>query len=109
SDGSIARYVPKIAVLNNISLDHKTMDELRALFRDFLARARTAVLNLDDAETVALAAHIPAERKITYSLRDSSADLLASAIVPGPDGITFKVFERKSGTTAAVDLRVPGR
>src|SRR5690606_12778848 len=32
SDGSIALYEPAVAVLNNISLDHKSMDELRALF-----------------------------------------------------------------------------
>lgn len=29
SDGSIARYVPRVAVLNNVSLDHKALDELR--------------------------------------------------------------------------------
>src|ERR1043166_2646320 len=39
SDGSIALYAPKIAVVNNISLDHKSMDELRALFSDFVAKA----------------------------------------------------------------------
>ena len=48
SDGSIALYRPKIAVLNNVSLDHKSMEELRALFGDFLARAETAVINRDD-------------------------------------------------------------
>src|ERR1051325_10149247 len=42
SDGSIALYAPMIAVVNNISLDHKTMEELRGLFSDFVARARTA-------------------------------------------------------------------
>ncbi len=47
SDGSITRYTPHIAVVNNISLDHKSMDELRALFRDFVAKAENAVLNLD--------------------------------------------------------------
>ena len=30
SDGSIALYTPRIAVLNNISLDHKSLEELRA-------------------------------------------------------------------------------
>ncbi|WP_339426902.1 Mur ligase family protein, partial [Pseudomonas proteolytica] len=34
SDGSIALYTPKIAVLNNVSLDHKSLEELRALFAD---------------------------------------------------------------------------
>ena len=37
SDGSIALYRPEIAVLTNISLDHKEMDELRSLFAAFLA------------------------------------------------------------------------
>ena len=32
SDGSIALYSPTVAVVNNISLDHKSMEELRALF-----------------------------------------------------------------------------
>jgi UDP-N-acetylmuramate--alanine ligase len=109
SDGSIARYVPKIAVLNNISLDHKTMDELRALFRDFLAKARTAVLNLDDAETVSLAANVSDDRKITYSLKDATADLFASDIRPGPDGIAFAVRDRQSGAAVSVHLKVPGR
>ena len=36
SDGSIALYRPEIAVLTNISLDHKEMDELRQLFAGFL-------------------------------------------------------------------------
>jgi UDP-N-acetylmuramate--alanine ligase len=39
SDGSIARYQPTIAVVNNIALDHKSMDELRALFAGFVSKA----------------------------------------------------------------------
>jgi hypothetical protein len=31
SDGSIAAYRPGIAVLNNVSLDHKSLEELRGL------------------------------------------------------------------------------
>src|ERR1700755_991263 len=57
SDGSIAFYEPRIAVVNNISLDHKSLDELRALFGGFIAKAQTVVLNLDNAETAALAAN----------------------------------------------------
>src|SRR6516165_6605672 len=33
SDGSIAFFEPRVAVVNNISLDHKSLDELRSLFR----------------------------------------------------------------------------
>src|SRR5271167_5258893 len=37
SDGSIALFAPHVAVVNNISLDHKSLDELRTLFRGFIA------------------------------------------------------------------------
>jgi UDP-N-acetylmuramate--alanine ligase len=56
SDGSIALYAPKVAVVTNISLDHKSMDELRTLFRDFIGKAKVPVLNLDNDETKLLAA-----------------------------------------------------
>src|SRR4029453_3891512 len=36
SDGSIAFFAPRVAVVNNISLDHKSLDELRMLFRGFV-------------------------------------------------------------------------
>ncbi|MET0295134.1 MAG: Mur ligase family protein [Phenylobacterium sp.] len=55
SDGSIARYQPTIAVVNNVALDHKSMEELRQLFGDFVGKAQAAVLNLDNDETAELA------------------------------------------------------
>jgi UDP-N-acetylmuramate--alanine ligase len=90
SDGSIARYSPHIAVVNNIALDHKTMDELRALFAAFVAKAKVAVLNLDNPETAALVS----DKSITYSLSDSRADLLACDLTPAQDGISFQVISR---------------
>jgi UDP-N-acetylmuramate--alanine ligase len=44
SDGSIALYRPEVAVLTNVSLDHKEMAELRALFAGFLGAAKKAVV-----------------------------------------------------------------
>jgi len=102
SDGSIARYAPTIAVVNNVALDHKSMDELRALFRDFAAKARTAVLNLDNAETAALAAALPRERLLTYSAQ-GLADFTAHEIEPAPDGVAFTV----RGRDAEARLRLP--
>lgn len=109
SDGSIARYHPRVAVVNNISLDHKTMDELRALFRGFVAKSEVAVLNLDNDETAALAAELPPARVLTYSLSNAKADLLASDIAPLQGGIAFRVGERNGDAPVAVRLRVPGR
>jgi UDP-N-acetylmuramate--alanine ligase len=108
SDGSIARYVPTIAVVNNIAWDHKPLDELRGLFTDFAAKARTVVLNLDNAETAALARGVGAGKAITYSLTDPGADLFGRALAPAPDGIGFEVVERSSGAATAIRLRAPG-
>jgi len=106
SDGSIARYTPHVAVVNNISLDHKSMDELRRLFADFTGKAKTTVLNLDNDETAALAERRK-DRCITYSLEDGRADLLAQDIAPQPDGIAFTVVA--SGARYPARLQVPGR
>jgi UDP-N-acetylmuramate--alanine ligase len=132
SDGSIARYTPGIAVLNNVAEDHKSLDELRRLFVDFLAKARTAVVNLDNDETAAIEARLanadaaageavkpaspvcyaegaPATRRLTFSLKDPAADYFARDLAPAPDGIAFVAIERASGATAPIKLRVPGR
>ncbi len=107
SDGSIAMFNPKIAVLNNIALDHKSMDELRALFGGFVDRADVAVLNLDNEETRALASMRTAP-KITYSMGDHDGDLIAEHISPQPFGVSFAVAGR-DGERASVRLRMPGR
>jgi UDP-N-acetylmuramate--alanine ligase len=99
SDGTIALYRPDIAVLNNIALDHKSMEELRALFGDFVARARVAVLNADSAEVMALRP----EGAITYSLGNAPADLVAQHISERRDGVDFTVND------FPISLQVPGR
>jgi len=109
SDGSIALFSPRVAVLNNITQDHKSLDELRTLFRDFIATADTAVLNLDDPETVALLPEIATEEVITFGLIDHGADLYADRLEPFPDGIAFTATNRRSDETARVQLPVPGR
>ncbi len=108
SDGSIALFRPKVAVVNNVSLDHKPMDELRTLFRHFVGTAERAVLNLDNVDTAALAGGAEAHGALTYSLRDARANVLALAPIPAPDGIAFGVRSREGGATVPVQLRVPG-
>lgn len=109
SDGSIALYRPTIAVVNNISLDHKSMEELRVLFGDFAGKARAAVVNLDNEETAALAARLDPSRRVSFSLAGAAADLVASDLRPARAGVGFTVTDRRSGETAAVELPVPGR
>ena len=108
SDGSIAFFRPRVAVLNNISLDHKSLDELRSLFRGFIAGADIVVLNLDNAETAALSVDLKPGKAVTYSLGIAHADLLASLPVPSPAGIAFQVKARDAGENVLVNLKVPG-
>ena len=98
SDGSIALYTPDIAVLNNVALDHKSMEELRALFGAFVGRARVAVVNADNDEALALAG----ENARTFGIA-AAADFRATDIVERPDGVSFLV------NGAAVNLAVPGK
>ncbi len=107
SDGSIAAYEPTIAVVNNIALDHKSMDELRILFSGFVNRAEVAVLNLDNEETAALLLKTKVRAR-TFSLRSGLADLHATNIIPAPDGVAFTALERDGRASAEVRLNVPG-
>ena len=89
SDGSITLYRPDVAVLTNISLDHKEMDELRGLFAGFLKSSRQAVLNLDDPEARALAEALPAGKAVGYGLDSPQADLMGKALELHGDGVSF--------------------
>jgi len=107
SDGSIALFSPRIALLNNVSLDHKSLDELNQLFGDFIAKAETAVVNLDNPDGAALAATLPANRVVGFAL-DAEAEISAIDIVEKPYGASFTLVAR-GHDPVAVELQVPGR
>jgi UDP-N-acetylmuramate--alanine ligase len=107
SDGSIALYRPKIAVLGNITLDHKSLDELRVLFGAFAATADVAIVNLDDPETHRLAASLDPLRLRTFSFREE-ADFTGSSVEEAPQSVAFSVREG-GGAPVPVRLQIPGR
>ena len=133
SDGSITLYRPTVAVLNNVAVDHKPIEELRGLFGAFLAAAAdAAVVNADNDEAVALispparpepveglpsfpsdgpekgrASTSSANRMgIEFGLTEG-ADLRATDIVERPDGVDFIVEHGEQRLPAT--LRMPGR
>jgi UDP-N-acetylmuramate--alanine ligase len=107
SDGSIALYKPEIAVLTNISLDHKEMDELRQLFAHFLARSHKAVLNLDDPDVRALSETVPADKVIGYGFDSPGADFMGKDLQLQAGGASFAL--EAEGERHGVRLSVPGR
>ena len=109
SDGSIALYRPAVSVLLNVSLDHKSMEELRALFGDFLAVADTVALNADDPECLALAPR--ARQVIRFGSESAEAEI---GVAPGsicerPTTLSATVQDRRDGTSHPLSLQVPGR
>ena len=99
SDGSIVRYRPAIAVITNITKDHKDLPELRSLFQTFADNtAETLIVCGDCPEASAISCR---GRRITYGLsphcdiHPERIDLQPGAAVFFVDGVRFR-------------LRVPG-
>lgn len=109
SDGSIALYRPAVGVLLNVSLDHMGMDELRALFADYLGRSRIAVVNADDAEALALLKH--AGQAITFGVDEPRAQIgiAPGSVAEGPTQQAALVIDRHDGREHPLRLPVPGR
>lgn len=103
SDGSIELYNPTISVLNNISLDHKSVEELRVLFGNFIGKADHAVLNFDNEEVRNLGEE-NVDHAIIYSLENSKAHIYADHISYRPDGVDCRINGQWD-----LALNVPGK
>ena len=109
SDGSIALYRPAVGVLLNVSLDHKSMDELRQLFGDYLSRSRIAVVNADDPEALALLPN--AGEVITFGVDQPQAQIgiVPGSVAEGPMRQAALVIDRHDASEHALRLNLPGR
>ncbi len=109
SDGSIALYRPSVAVLLNVTLDHKSMDELRTLFGDFLAASDVAAINADDPEALALLPR--AKRALTFGITQEKAQIgiVPGSIADGPTRQAATLIDRHDGAEYPLVLNVPGR
>jgi UDP-N-acetylmuramate--alanine ligase len=97
SDRSMLRLSVEVAVLTNVELDHHTefasLAQLREAFREFLARARTAVVVWDRPELLTLARDAHGVEIVPY-------DALDPVLVPGGSRFDWRGHE--------VALAVPG-
>lgn len=109
SDGSIALYRPKVAVLCNVSLDHKSLEELRKLFGDFLAGAKIAAVNIDDAESAALAPRAPSLVSFAIDSTEAMIGVEPGSAVEGPTSLSATILDRRDGSAHPLGLQVPGR
>lgn len=102
SDGSIALYNPTIAVVTNISLDHKSLAELHGLFGDFVRKAAHPIVNADDPESAPLLG----SGAIRFGF-DESADVRGVDFRAEPFGSHFGVIA--GGSRHDCFIRMPGR
>lgn len=88
SDGSIRGYHPYIALINNISHDHVTIDELVEYFTEFASHARFGIIVNADCP---LASKLEHKNKFTYSLNNPQADLYATDVKAIKNGVSYKL------------------
>lgn len=108
SDGSIALYRPTVGVLLNVSLDHKSIEELRVLFGAYVAVAGTAVINCDSPEAAYLVPR--AQNLVTFGIRSHEADITVDpeSIDQGEHGIRALVIDNRQREVFQLDLPMPG-
>lgn len=108
SDGSIALYKPSVAVLLNVSLDHKSMEELRMLFADFVRTADVAAVNFDNEEARFLSEK--AQKLISFGITHSKATIGVEpgTIIEDADGISALIVDRRDDVGYSLCLPMPG-
>ncbi len=109
SDGSIALYKPTIGVLLNVSLDHKSIEELRVLFGNYVAEAGCAVVNFDNEEARILSQK--ASQLVSFAVRNDNADLTVEddSIDESPFGIRAALIDNRSREFYPLIVPMPGR
>ena len=109
SDGSIDLYNPSVSVLLNVSLDHKSIEELRRLFGDFVARADIAAVNFDDEDSRFLSEK--AKKRISFAIDHPKADLgiEPGTIIEDATSIAAILVDRRDNTAHSLRLPMPGR
>jgi len=108
SDGSIALYRPTIGVLLNVSLDHKSLEELRELFGDYVREAGCAVVNFDNLEAEHLSQK--ASQLVSFGVRNTKADISVEpgSIQEGALSVEATVKDNREGAAFPLSLPMPG-
>lgn len=108
SDGSIALYRPSVGVLLNVSLDHKSIEELRVLFGNYLAASATAVVNLDSEEARHLVPR--AKTAITFGIKSAEADFTVEpgSVTQTAAGIEAVLIDSRRREAFPLSVPMPG-
>lgn len=110
-DRSFLALHPTVAVVTNMEADHLDIyvdiDDIRAAFAEFVARARAIVLCADDEGASSIP--LPATAEIVrYGIASSQARLVAAQLRDVPTGSIFDVVY-DGASLGEVELCMPGR
>ena len=108
SDGSIILYRSTIAVLNNIALDHKPVEELKPIFATFLNQSEHQILNIDNQAVADMAVDYQ-DTGLTVGIDNPLAQLRATSLRHSPAGISTQIQYVTTGEVGQLSLRVIGR
>jgi UDP-N-acetylmuramate--alanine ligase len=83
------------------------MEELRALFSQFVLTAKRVAANADDEEARLIAAH--AQDVVTFGIDAPEARIGVAGWSQGPGSLTAQVVDRSDGSSCELQLATPGR
>jgi UDP-N-acetylmuramate--alanine ligase len=89
SDGTLVKYAPEVAVILNISKDHKSIDEIKGLFETLLSNALWTASNSDDPIVATLPATVGFGRSSSASWRPDREQLLPASVKLFRKGIEY--------------------
>ena len=92
SDGSIKKYHPYIGVINNISHDHTSIEELIQYFEVFASNIQHALIVNYDCPLAKNIRHN--KNTFSFSIKDRNADIFAYNIEAIMDGIKYSIDGR---------------
>ena len=80
SDGTLIKYSPEVAVILNISKDHKDIEEIKGLFETLVSQSVWTASNADDPGLATLRATVRFGRSASASWRSDSDQLLPTSV-----------------------------
>ena len=89
SDGTLVKYCPEAAVFLNISKDHKSTDEVKALFDTLVSQTPWTASNADDPILASLPATVRFGRNGSASWQPDKEELLPTSVKLFRNGVEY--------------------
>jgi len=89
SDGTLVKYSPEVAVVLNISKDHKSIDEIKDLFARLIVQSTWTAINWDDPILVSFPSSVGFGRNSSASWRPDREELLPTSVKLIRKGIEY--------------------